>query len=166
MHSAICGSCTEPFHIFEQMENVNNITKKSIDDVFSDLAGCILDSTLTWCLAHLIRMDISTIFTTGCLRRAETETGCRQGYPVHSECGVGRREFVDLAVRDFGMKVKLFQSGDEESSFADGFIEKSTVKGKPLQGSPWKKRASRAKVLRLAADHDTEFFTARSDEGG
>jgi hypothetical protein len=64
------------------------------------------------------------------------------------------------------MRVKLFQSGDEESGFVDGSIERSTVKGKPLQGPSWKKWASRAKVLRLAADHDTKFVTARSDEGG
>jgi hypothetical protein len=74
--------------------------------------------------------------------------------------------FVDLAVRDFGMKVKLFQSGDEESGFADGCIERRPVKGKPLQRPPWKKWASRAKVLRPAADHDPKFVTPRSDEGG
>ncbi|KAN0071266.1 hypothetical protein V8E54_010697 [Elaphomyces granulatus] len=158
--------------IFEQTANVNNITDKSIDDVFSNLAGCVLDSTLTWCLAHL--RDISGwTFLLYLLQavRAKQKQRLVVDRVIQFALNMGWEgeslwTFVDLAVRDFGMKVKLFQSGDEESGFADGCIERSPVKGKPLQRPPWKKWASRAKVLRPAADHDPKFVTPRSDEGG
>jgi hypothetical protein len=124
--------------ILEQTANVNNITDKSIDDVFSDLAGCVLDSTLTWCLAHL--RDISGwtfllyLLRAVCAKQRQRLVVDRViQFALNMNMGWEGESswtFMDLAV---GMKVKLFQSGDEESRFADGFIEKSTVKGKPLQ---------------------------------
>jgi hypothetical protein len=138
--------------IFEHV-TVSTTNSKSIDDVFSDLAGCILDSTLTWCLAHL--RDISGwTFLLYLLQavRAEQRQRLVVDRVIQFALNVGWEgeslwTFVDLAVRNFGMKVKLFQSGDGEDNFIDNAIEK-----KP----PWKKWAARAKVLRLAAVDDAK----------
>jgi hypothetical protein len=146
--------------------NRDEFSEACDDTPCSKLSECMIDSTLTWCLAH--PRDISGwqfllyLLETVAVDRVQRTVIDRVGQFALNVGWEGESlwTFTDLATRKFGKEITRFPPPEESNGSADSSCKESVASHAILPEARWKKWAARAKELRTVASDGDEHGLA------
>lgn len=159
------------YYAFSYMRQLHSVLSRTLEggsqdrageeplSFFSELAGCLVDSTLTWCLAHprdisgwmflLYLLEASTIKH---VQRNAVRKVVQFALDVGWE-GESLWTFVDLATRKFDVEIDFWK---EKSNLVDSSREERVVNGIVLPEKRWRIWVARAKTIWATDGHSGE----------